>query len=188
MSKRKNIPKGLRFEVFKRDAFKCQHCGECAPNVILECDHIIPVVEGGKNEMINLVTSCRDCNRGKGKRLLSDNQAVLKQRNQLEALSDAKEQSEMMVEWRRELMALEAAQINALSDYLGSYTRMELTDEGRRSLAKLIRRFGFEAVFSSTQISFERYFSGDMRSWEYAFSKIGGVCYNRKHGRTWDGE
>lgn len=37
---RKPISKTLRFEVFKRDSFKCQYCGAEAPNVLLHIDHI----------------------------------------------------------------------------------------------------------------------------------------------------
>lgn len=60
-----NLSKRTRFEVFKRDLFTCQYCGRNPPDVILECDHIVPVVEGGGNEEPNLVTACFDCNRGK---------------------------------------------------------------------------------------------------------------------------
>lgn len=59
------ISKRTRFEVFKRDKFTCQYCGKHPPEVILEVDHITPVAEGGTNEEANLITSCRDCNRGK---------------------------------------------------------------------------------------------------------------------------
>ena len=31
MSKRKSLTKKVRFEVFKRDSFKCQYCGSSAP-------------------------------------------------------------------------------------------------------------------------------------------------------------
>lgn len=61
MPKRRPVSKKLRFEVFKRDNFKCQYCGASAPDVILEVDHINPVAKGGKNDILNLVTSCRDC-------------------------------------------------------------------------------------------------------------------------------
>lgn len=64
---RKPLSKKLRFEVFKRDGFKCQYCG-CTPNQsVLEVDHINPVALGGKNEMDNLIAACFDCNRGKSK-------------------------------------------------------------------------------------------------------------------------
>jgi 5-methylcytosine-specific restriction endonuclease McrA len=60
--------KTLRFEVFKRDGFKCVYCGRSPTkdNVILELDHKTPVVDGGRFEYDNLVTACRDCNQGKG--------------------------------------------------------------------------------------------------------------------------
>lgn len=63
--KRLPVSKRTRFEVFKRDGFTCQYCGATPPN-LLEVDHIHPVVEGGTNDTDNLITSCQDCNRGKG--------------------------------------------------------------------------------------------------------------------------
>ena len=57
VSKRKTIPKTVRFEVFKRDKFTCQYCGQMAPDVILEIDHIKPVAEGGENDILNLITA-----------------------------------------------------------------------------------------------------------------------------------
>ena len=65
------MTKKLRFEVFKRDSFTCQYCGRKVPDVILEVDHIFPKSKGGLDEIVNLITSCFDCNRGKGKRELS---------------------------------------------------------------------------------------------------------------------
>ncbi len=65
MSKRVQLSKKTRFEVFKRDGFTCQYCGATPPKSVLECDHIDPVSKGGTNDMYNLITSCFDCNRGK---------------------------------------------------------------------------------------------------------------------------
>ena len=70
MPQRKALSKGRRFDIFRRDGFTCQYCGRQPPEVVLEPDHIVPVVEGGTNEEMNLVASCRDCNRGKGRKLL----------------------------------------------------------------------------------------------------------------------
>jgi hypothetical protein len=61
-----------RFEVFKRDGFRCQYCGRKTPDVVLEVDHIIPRADGGSDEFENLLTACWDCNRGKGGRSLGD--------------------------------------------------------------------------------------------------------------------
>jgi 5-methylcytosine-specific restriction endonuclease McrA len=63
MGNRKATSKGVRFEVFKRDAFTCQHCGQKDPDVLLQVDHIEPVSKGGSNDMLSLTTSCRDCTR-----------------------------------------------------------------------------------------------------------------------------
>jgi hypothetical protein len=67
---RRSLSRKLRFEVFKRDEFRCQYCGRHPPEVLLEVDHVIAVAEGGDDSEGNLVTSCADCNRGKGARSL----------------------------------------------------------------------------------------------------------------------
>jgi len=57
----------LRFELFKRDDFKCQYCGR-SPSIDgckLNIDHILPKSKGGTNEPKNLITSCFECNQGK---------------------------------------------------------------------------------------------------------------------------
>lgn len=61
-----SISKKIRFEVFKRDGFICQYCGKTPPEAILEIDHINPKSKKGTNDINNLITSCFDCNRGKG--------------------------------------------------------------------------------------------------------------------------
>lgn len=56
----------LRYEILKRDNFKCVLCGKTAKEGRLEIDHIIPICEGGKTIKSNLKTLCFECNRGKG--------------------------------------------------------------------------------------------------------------------------
>lgn len=65
---RKSINNSLRYDVMKRDSFKCQYCGKSPANdvgVELQIDHILPVSKGGTNEIENLKTICKDCNIGK---------------------------------------------------------------------------------------------------------------------------
>ena len=69
---RHSLSKKVRFSVFHRDAFTCQYCGRTPPQVVLEVDHILPVAEGGGNDVCNLVTACFDCNNGKGANCLND--------------------------------------------------------------------------------------------------------------------
>lgn len=61
------IPDALRWEVWERDNFTCQHCGS---RKYLSVDHIIPESRGGTLEIENLQTLCRKCNSSKGARLI----------------------------------------------------------------------------------------------------------------------
>lgn len=181
MAKRKNLSKKIRFEVFKRDSFTCQYCGSKAPDAILEVDHIVPVIEGGTNDILNLITSCRDCNRGKSKTKLSDDTAVIKQQKQAEELQERRELIEMMGEWHKQLLDESVSQIQEINTLLQSYyVGKTLTPKGERNIRALIKRFGYLEVYESFEIALQTY--NDL---EYAVNKIGGICYNRKVGRTW---
>jgi len=69
--KRQPIKPGIRFQVLKRDGYRCQMCGVTAQDgAKLEIDHIHPVSKGGSNELSNLQVLCRDCNAGKRDQLL----------------------------------------------------------------------------------------------------------------------
>ena len=50
-------------KVFARDNYTCQYCGKVGGK--LEVDHIMPFSRGGSDDINNLVTACRKCNRQK---------------------------------------------------------------------------------------------------------------------------
>ena len=57
----------LRYDILKRDGYRCKICGASASDgVKLHVDHIIPVSKGGRTEPGNLQTLCERCNLGKG--------------------------------------------------------------------------------------------------------------------------
>jgi len=58
-----------RVNVFTRDGFRCQYCGERKAMDALNYDHVVPRVRGGKTVWENIVTSCYACNDRKGSRL-----------------------------------------------------------------------------------------------------------------------
>lgn len=64
---RKILTLSLRYDILKRDNFKCVICGRTPKKdgVTLHVDHIIPVSKGGKTEPENLRTLCSICNLGK---------------------------------------------------------------------------------------------------------------------------
>ena len=64
----RTISDKLRYQVLKRDNFKCCACGASPakePSVELHIDHIIPWSKGGETTLENLQTLCSKCNIGK---------------------------------------------------------------------------------------------------------------------------
>ena len=190
MPKRKPLPPKIRYEVFKRDGFKCQYCGRSAPDVILEVDHIVPVAKGGENDILNLITSCRECNRGKGKALLSENEILKKQKAELEELNERREQMEMMIQWKSELRSLESRQVEEISSLILQITEYAPNKFDKQEILRVLKRYPYNEVYTATEISFDRYYTNqlsDLRT-EYlrqkaftkAVEKIGGICYNRR--------
>ncbi len=175
MAERKSISKKKRFEVFKRDSFTCQYCGRTAPDVVLEVDHINPVANGGDNDLMNLITSCYDCNRGKGKRTLTDKEELKKQQEQLKRINEQREQLKMLVEWKNELMKFNDEQVDIIQDVFNSMFNFGFTDEGRKSISKEIKRYGFDEVYEATNISISQYDDANK-----AFSYIARICETRK--------
>lgn len=63
---RERLPLSLRFEVLKRDNYRCRLCGKSTPDgARLEVDHLVPASKGGSDVIENLQTLCFECNRGK---------------------------------------------------------------------------------------------------------------------------
>jgi hypothetical protein len=183
MAKRTAIGKQVRFEVFKRDSFKCQYCGAAAPDVLLHIDHIKPVSAGGTNEITNLLTACVSCNLGKSDRQLDDTSAVVKQRAQLEELQERREQLEMMMEWKQGLNALKEDIVSEVCNYWEQLAPgFDVNDNGRRNIQKWLRSFRLDEVLHAMDVAAEQYlrFAADQavtsESWEYAFSKVPGIC------------
>lgn len=58
-----------RRNIFLRDNYTCQYCGNPFDIQHLTCDHIIPKSRGGITEWTNIVTSCMKCNLKKGDKL-----------------------------------------------------------------------------------------------------------------------
>lgn len=134
----------------KRDSFTCQYCGAKAPDVILHVDHINPVSKGGRNEIINLITSCEPCNLGKSDRLLGDSSSIEKQRAQLQELNARREQLEMLLEWRDGLAELGEQQVDAVVDRMASHTKgFRANDVERKAVASWLTKYGLPEVLDA---------------------------------------
>ncbi len=62
-------PAFTRFNVFLRDRFACQYCGNGFAANNLTFDHVVPRSRGGRTTWENVVTACAECNMLKSNRL-----------------------------------------------------------------------------------------------------------------------
>lgn len=180
-AKRKSIAKSVRFEVFKRDGFKCQYCGQLSPDVILHVDHINPVSKGGDNDIMNLVTSCVDCNLGKGARELDDDAAVTKQRAQLEELNERREQLEMMIQWRDSMKEMDSDVVDLVAPEIEEQIPgHEVNETGRKKIKSWIKKYGFKKVTNALETAAEKHLNGPEVTNDDAskfFDAIPKICY-----------
>jgi 5-methylcytosine-specific restriction endonuclease McrA len=72
-------PPFTRFNLFLRDNFSCQYCGDFFNSKDLTFDHVIPKSKGGKTRWENVVAACSRCNLKKSNLLLSQvNMKIIK--------------------------------------------------------------------------------------------------------------
>lgn len=57
-----------RRNLFRRDGYRCQYCGESVRNREKSIDHVLPRSRGGRTEWENCVLCCLPCNFRKGDR------------------------------------------------------------------------------------------------------------------------
>ncbi len=76
------MKRGIKFSrlnVFTRDGFRCQYCGERKTARELNYDHVVPRAQGGKTIWENIVSSCYPCNsRKRGRTPEQANMKLLK--------------------------------------------------------------------------------------------------------------
>lgn len=68
VSHRRDRVKFNRINLFARDNFQCQYCGENFTPKQLTYDHVHPKSQGGKTCWENIVTACYPCNSKKANR------------------------------------------------------------------------------------------------------------------------
>jgi len=68
--KRANNISLTRNNLYLRDSYKCQYCGEDHSHHDLTYDHVLPRAKGGRTEWENIVASCKPCNSKKGSKII----------------------------------------------------------------------------------------------------------------------
>jgi hypothetical protein len=177
MPSRKAISTRARFEVFKRDGFKCQYCGATPPRVILHVDHIKPVKLGGDNSQENLITACEECNGGKSAVPLS---SVPK------SLADkAKEIAEREAQIIGYTQVMEAARQRLEGE---AWAIVDIMSPGSsekgcpRSKFATVKRFvsmlGLHEVMEAAEITRDKF----TRESLYSFKYFCGICWTKARG------
>jgi len=170
--KRKAMSKKLRFDVFKRDGFKCMYCGAHPPSVLLHVDHINPVAKGGKNDIDNLVTSCEPCNLGKGARLLSSAPVALADK----AASVAEREAQI-----KGYQAVMSAKRLRLDDEAWGVIHLMLpgvsstSRDWMNSLRMFIDKMGVHEVTEAMEIALAKGWHSDEKTFKY----FCGICWNK---------
>jgi hypothetical protein len=168
------LSKKLRFEVFKRDGFRCMYCGATPDKALLQCDHIHPVALGGENEIDNLVTACQPCNAGKSATPLSVVPTSLEDRA-LET-HEREEQIAMyqaIMRARRERIEDDAQDV--LNLFCVNYDREGIPRPDFMSIKLFIEKIGLDEVFDSA----ERAYTKQPRSYPSGFKYFCGVCWGK---------
>jgi len=174
---RVQLSKKQRFDVFKRDEFVCQYCGRKPPAVVLEVDHVHPVSEGGTNVDHNLITSCQDCNSGKGAGTLEVIPLDLAKRAELiaERLAQTKAYEAMLKKQKR----LQDKDIDKTVDiWRGAFTGWTLKDKARVSIKLFLEKLPPSEVFTSMELACDRISEDRDRAYKY----FCGVCWHKIRG------
>lgn len=161
---RKPLSKRTRFDVFKRDDFSCVYCGSSPPDVKLHADHMIPVVEGGSDDLDNLVTACDSCNLGKGPRPLGSDVHPAASPENIEEMKERKAQvaayRRHMRSWLKQKRAAEDEQVQMVAEEFAGRIGVTWPIEGeaktRAQVLGFIRSLGLKRVIEAAGISYKR--------------------------------
>lgn len=169
--KRKSLSKKLRFEVFKRDGFKCQYCGAHPPSVLLHVDHIIAVAAGGLNAIDNLVAACESCNLGKGARSLG-----VVPKSLAEKAAEVEEREAQILGYQAILdgkrQRLESETWRVLEVMFGR--RDTAPRDEFNSTHRFIEKLGVHAALEAAEIAL-----GSPASYRNTFRYFCGICWNK---------
>lgn len=177
MTKRKSLSKKTRFDVFKRDLFTCQYCGQKPPAITLEVDHIKPVKDGGCNDIDNLIAACFDCNRGKGAKSLGVSPDSLARKMEIQ-----KEKAEQLKCYEKMLSSKKSAITRKVNKLNKKYIEinggsLEFSDNFKESVSLFMQKLPYQEVEDSLLDAFRRtYLEGQILNY------FCGICWNKIRG------
>ena len=169
---KKILKKKDRFNIFKRDGFTCVYCGRRPPEIMLELDHVIPISRGGPDVPDNMMTSCRECNRGKGASPLTELPPTL-ERKTFEIEEREKQYREYQKALRRR-QARERKEICSVQDVFAAYFEGKaFTTRFHSSVRKFLELLGLEEVKACMEVACSRIQNDPERALQY----FCGICW-----------
>lgn len=176
-----SISTRTRFEIFKRDNFLCQYCGRNPPQVILHVDHILPVSKGGKDEKINLITSCIDCNLGKSNVLLEIKPQPLLAQHKIE--NERQEQVEAFNRFLKRRRDKTKKWLKEISDVYIELVGKDpkefyMPEEIEKSCKTFLKHLPCEEIIDALHIASDRRWIGDRNGNKFFY----GVCWRKIKG------
>jgi len=135
-----------RFRIFQRDGFCCRYCGKAPDETELQIDHLIPHSKGGDNSYLNLITSCRLCNAGKGQNAAERVPIPI---HAIETMKQFAERSEALAFETERYADAEEADINAIFKLMTSVvgcSEIDVQNTDLDCVRKLRNEFGLERV------------------------------------------
>ena len=177
-----SIPKKLRFQVFWRDGFTCQYCGRKPPEVVLEVDHIIPRSEGGTDNIENLVTACRDCNRSKHKKLVAP-------AARLQELKEKSEQLQAFIEYAKQVEKAYKEMVQAVIEQWRKkfgYESNEMPEwDFVKSLHFFVRQLPLPEIFEAVDYALLKSRGSEYQAQKYFFGILWSKIRNRNKERSY---
>lgn len=175
MNQRKQISTRTRFEVFKRDGFRCLYCGRTPPAVLLHVDHIIPVCSGGDNSRDNLATSCDKCNMGKAGVPLSAVPKSLEDRA-AESIEREKQVKALAKALRAEKDRIESDAWDVADVFTKHYGMDGIRKDWLQSIIRFVELMPAPEVLASMERAVAK--RGNSSS-AYAFRYFCGICWGK---------
>lgn len=147
-----------RFSIFERDNFCCQYCGKKPPEVVLEVDHIVSKKDKGKDDDMNLITSCFVCNRGKSSKSVDIQKMKNKTfKQELKLLKEKKCQLEAYYDFLSKKESLEFEEMNIYQRRWEECSNDEssLTEKGIKDMQNLSKKYDSEMIFEAIKIAWD---------------------------------
>lgn len=180
---RETIKPKLRFQVFTRDDFTCQYCGRKPDqdDVILHVDHTVSVKDGGTNDIENLITSCRDCNYGKGAKSILKRTRT--EADLIEELDLAKERLEQIKALNKQKKSIKKIQENITKESMVwaiDITDGNLNEKCYIQVQKLKEKGKYtdEVLKRALEITYDRHTSNNFEKVEKFMAYLQGVANN----------